>query len=39
MPSHARRRRNLDEAVESDEGDRTPNLLLKHTDTTLAIYI
>jgi hypothetical protein len=33
------RRRHQDEAVESEEGDAIPDLLLKHPDTTLAIYV
>jgi hypothetical protein len=33
------RRRNRGEAAESEEGDVTLDLLLKHLDTTLAIYI
>jgi hypothetical protein len=32
-------RRHQGEAAESEDGDATPNLLLKHPDTTLAIYI
>jgi hypothetical protein len=32
------RRRHRGEAAEGEEGDATPNLLLKHPNTTLAIY-
>jgi hypothetical protein len=28
-----------DEAVEGDEGDATPDLFLKHSETALAMYI
>jgi hypothetical protein len=33
------RRRHQDEPVESEEGDATPDLLLKHPDATFAIYV
>jgi hypothetical protein len=32
-------RRHQSEAAESEEGDATPDILLKHTDTTLATYV
>jgi hypothetical protein len=34
-----RRRRHRCEAAEGEEGDATPDLLLKYSDTTLATYI
>jgi hypothetical protein len=41
MPNrHQRRRmRHRGEIAESEEGDVTPDLLLKHSDATLATYI
>jgi hypothetical protein len=33
------RRRHQDEVAESEERDAIPDLLLKHPDTTLAIYV
>jgi hypothetical protein len=33
------RRRHQGEAVEGEEVDATPDLLLKHLDTTLATYV
>jgi hypothetical protein len=35
----AGRRRNRGEVAESEEKNVTPDLLLKHSDTTLATYI
>jgi hypothetical protein len=32
-------RRHQGEVVEDEEGDATPDLLLKHPDTTLATYV
>jgi hypothetical protein len=37
--SARRRRRHRDEAAEGEERDTTPDLLLKHSDATLATYI
>jgi hypothetical protein len=37
--SAERRRRHRGETTKGDEGDVTPNLLLKHPDTILATYI
>ena len=34
-----RRRRHQSEATEGEEGDATHNLLLKHSDETLIIYV
>jgi hypothetical protein len=34
-----RRRRHRGEAAEDEKGDATPDLLLKHSDVTLAIYV
>jgi hypothetical protein len=34
-----RRRRHRDEAAEGEEGDATPDLLIKHLDVTLAIFV
>jgi hypothetical protein len=34
-----RRRRHRGVATNSEEGDATPDLLLKHPDATLAIYV
>jgi hypothetical protein len=41
MPAGAgrRRRRHRDEAAESDDGDTTYNLLLKHPDATFTTYV
>jgi hypothetical protein len=38
-PAGVARRRHQDEAVEGEEGDATPDLLLKHSDATLATYV
>jgi hypothetical protein len=35
----ARRRRHRVEIVKREEGDATPDLLLKYLDTTLATYV
>jgi hypothetical protein len=32
-------RRHQGEAIEGEEGDATPDLLLKHPNTTLATYV
>jgi hypothetical protein len=37
--SQRREEETLGEAAEGGEGDATPNLLLKHPDVILAIYV
>jgi hypothetical protein len=39
LASIGRRRRHRDEAAEDEEGDATPDLLLKHSYATLATYV
>jgi len=39
LASAERRRRHRGEAVEDEEGDATPDLLLKHSHATLATYV
>jgi hypothetical protein len=39
ITSIEKRRRNQDEAAKDEERDTTPDLLLKHPDTTLTTYI
>jgi hypothetical protein len=38
-PTGARRRRHRGMATNSEEGDAIPDLLLKHSDATLATYV
>jgi hypothetical protein len=39
ITSIKKRRRHRDETAKDEERDTTPDLLLKHPDTTLATYI
>jgi hypothetical protein len=39
MPASTGRRRHQGEATESEEGDATRDLLLKHPDAAFAIYV
>jgi hypothetical protein len=39
MPAGIERRRHQGEVAESEDGDVTPNLLLKHLDATFVTYI
>ena len=38
-PTSARRRRHRGETAESEDGDATPDLLLKHPGATLTTYV
>jgi hypothetical protein len=39
MPTDVGRRRHRGETAEDEEGDATPDRLLKHTDATLSTYV